>query len=429
MAESTSIPQQASSDALFREKAKNQAQSPDRLDELVRVVPPLGWLALWAILLALLAALAWGIFGRIPKTVNGQGILLRGGVITSIVAAGAGEVREILVPLGSQVAVGQVVARIEQPVLRTQVQGQEERVRQLKQRMEDVEVQAQATLTSQLDFVRDQREKLKVSIQDLSSQIQALQKVVKAQQELLQQGLIPLTTLLQSQTQLDTTQVNLIAAQAQLQQLVTTEDTARSSAEQAIFQARSSYESEKDLLASNRVQLATNGEVRSAHSGRVVGFNATVGDAVNAGTRLVDLEREDLPMSAVLFFPAGPAKRIQLQGVAQVAPETAPVARYGFIVGAVDFVAAVPATKGSMMSVLANDTVVESIVSSGPVLEVHAVLKESASTVSGYQWSSSLGPPFQVPAGTMCEARVIVEENRPIELVIPFLKKFFGIVD
>ena len=56
--------------SLFREEALERIASPDELDRLMPVTSPKGWLALIALLALVMAALLWGVFGRIPIQVN-----------------------------------------------------------------------------------------------------------------------------------------------------------------------------------------------------------------------------------------------------------------------------------------------------------------------------------------------------------------------
>jgi HlyD family secretion protein len=62
-------------------------------------------------------------------------------------------------------------------------------------------------------------------------------------------------------------------------------------------------------------------------------------------------------------------------------------------------------------------------------LEVSGSLETDTATDSGFRWSSSIGPPVGISSGTICKARAVTHDVRPIELVIPFLRKFFGIAD
>jgi len=49
------------------------------------------------------------------------------------------------------------------------------------------------------------------------------------------------------------------------------------------------------------------------------------------------------------------------------------------------------------------------------------------STVSGYKWSSSKGPPLTINSGTLCAGTVTVREMRPIRMVIPMVKKALSV--
>jgi multidrug efflux pump subunit AcrA (membrane-fusion protein) len=97
---------------LFRKVALERLSSPEQLDQLMQVTTPRGWLAMIGLAALLLVALIWGIFGSIPTTVSGQGILLRGSGIQRISAGKAGQVSKILVKAGDSVKQGQPVANI-----------------------------------------------------------------------------------------------------------------------------------------------------------------------------------------------------------------------------------------------------------------------------------------------------------------------------
>jgi len=54
-------------------------------------------------------------------------------------------------------------------------------------------------------------------------------------------------------------------------------------------------------------------------------------------------------------------------------------------------------------------------------------LVPSSRTVSGFKWSSPKGPPLVMQSGTICSAQIIERKQPPITLVIPVIKKFFGV--
>ena len=64
--------------------------SPDRLDEMLRVSNPLGWLTLLALTMALAVSLAWSCVSTAAVKVDGRGILLAAGGVVDIPAPADG---------------------------------------------------------------------------------------------------------------------------------------------------------------------------------------------------------------------------------------------------------------------------------------------------------------------------------------------------
>ncbi len=63
--------------SVFRKKSLERLSSPERLEQLIQVVKPQDWLALATLGALVVFALGWSIFGRIPITVSGRGVLIR----------------------------------------------------------------------------------------------------------------------------------------------------------------------------------------------------------------------------------------------------------------------------------------------------------------------------------------------------------------
>ena len=55
---------------IFRKKSLDKAKSPDNLDDYIRVSNPSVWLLLISVILLLIGACAWGIFGHVDSTVS-----------------------------------------------------------------------------------------------------------------------------------------------------------------------------------------------------------------------------------------------------------------------------------------------------------------------------------------------------------------------
>lgn len=65
-----------SKNSIFRQESLERLSSPEQLDQLMQVVNARSWLALGALGSLVLLAIGWSIFGRIPITVTGKGILV-----------------------------------------------------------------------------------------------------------------------------------------------------------------------------------------------------------------------------------------------------------------------------------------------------------------------------------------------------------------
>ena len=79
-----------SENPLFRKAALDKLASPERLDVLMQVTSPMGWLALTTVAGILVGVIVWSIFGSIPERIDGQGVLLRGGANKEIRSTGSG---------------------------------------------------------------------------------------------------------------------------------------------------------------------------------------------------------------------------------------------------------------------------------------------------------------------------------------------------
>src|SRR5690606_35874998 len=111
----------------------------------------------------------------------------------------------------------------------------------------------------------------------------------------------------------------------------------------------------------------------------------------------------------------------------QVAPTTFKREEYGTVRATVTRVSDFPATQEGMMRTLANLNLVQALSGGAAPYEVYASLELDPDTPTGYAWSSSRGPDARLQSGTVVTATIAVDEQRPLALVIPALRKWTGI--
>ena len=107
---------------IFRKEALERMQSPDSLDQLLVVVTPKSWIFLATIFGLCGVALVWSVVGEIPVSVDGFGVLINPGNVRGIQSDVSGQLTELHIRVGDTVNRGDVIAEINQPELRQQLE-------------------------------------------------------------------------------------------------------------------------------------------------------------------------------------------------------------------------------------------------------------------------------------------------------------------
>lgn len=316
------------SSPMFRKAALEKLSAPEQLDQLLEVTTPRGWLALAALGGAIVAAILWGFYGRIPKKVEGSGVIIRHGGTFNVVAAHAGRVVDVHVPPDHLVAKGQLIARIAQPELEAQVR----------------------------------------------------------------------------------------SARGELADLVEHKGAADLGVRAA-----------KRKLEALEARLADAESVVSPMTGRILSLQVGAGDLVNVGSILCNLELEQNDLVATLYVAPADAKRIAAGSLVQLSPADIKPAEYGYMLGRVARVSRFPTTEAEMMYLLQNDRLVKLFSSHGAPFGVEVALVRDPATPSGFRWSSAKSPAVTISSGTVCSARIVIGEKRPIDLLIPRLRETIGL--
>ncbi|WP_336209455.1 HlyD family efflux transporter periplasmic adaptor subunit [Nonomuraea sp. LPB2021202275-12-8] len=99
----------------FRFKAMQAMRAPDELDSVTSLARPRGWLTVLVILAVIAGAGAWAFTGTLPYTVRGDGLLTRPLGVAPLESTHTGQVRNVHVRPGDEVAEGQAVADVVTP--------------------------------------------------------------------------------------------------------------------------------------------------------------------------------------------------------------------------------------------------------------------------------------------------------------------------
>ncbi len=157
--------------------------------------------------------------------------------------------------------------------------------------------------------------------------------------------------------------------------------------------------------------------VYAPFKGRVLEILVGEGDYIQPGTALVSLEKSDEPLEAIVYVSPSDGKVIEPGMPVQLLLSTVPQEEFGYILGSVETVGQYPSTTQGMMQVLGSEDLLNQLSVRGGSIEVHVHLETNTANPSGYAWSSGSGPEITIQSGTFVNARMILRDIHPIDLV------------
>ncbi len=415
---------------IFRKVSLERLASPEQLDQLMRVTDSRGWVALAGVGLILATAIGWGFGGRIPETVRGTGMLVKSGGIFQVTPSAGGRVVDVAVTVGEEVSEGQVVARIAQPELADRVNTLRSELSRLRVVHADLATFSKREAALQHAYL-DQQLTSMVQKQVAADQSRRwLQERIASQEQLVTQGLLARSTLLATRQQYDLATEKVADARGQQTQLESRRLAVYNESEDRIRESASHIDAQAAQLAELERQLRVNTEVVATFGGRVLEVMTDRGALVAAGEPLMTVNlggRAVKELEAVIFVPSVNGKRIRPGMRIQIAPSTVKQEEFGLMVGTVTYVSDFPATAKGMQRVLKNERLAGALAGSDAPYELHADLVLDPGTESRYKWTSSKGPPLRIQSGTIATGNVEVAARRPIDMVIPLLRRYTGI--
>ncbi|MBD2387108.1 NHLP bacteriocin system secretion protein [Cylindrospermum sp. FACHB-282] len=475
--------------SLFRKESIERLSSPEKLDQLMQVVSPRSWLPLVALSSLVGVAIIWSIYGRIPITIEGRGVLIYPRKVVPVQSKKPGQLMTLNIKVGDAIKKGQVLATIDQMDLYKQLQQQRVKLTQLDSQNQAVGLLQGQRLEQDKQSTQQQRQYFQQRIRELKNltpllktkgnssidqqrkslkqnlkQVQALSPVYQRRMEIRKQlfekqGVFSADEALQAEREylenlqkisdieiqlkeLDVRETekekeyreNLATIsdfQGQLQQL---DSKVAAQAQQDLENATSR---KKEIQEVNReidklqLQLGDSSEIISQYNGKILELTVTSGQVINAGTRIANIEAENpgSKLVGLAYFSVAEGKKIEPGMEIQITPETVKRERFGGIIGKVSQISKFPITKESAVNEVGNSEIVEGLTSQQQqgLIQVFSDIVQDSQTFSGYKWSSSTGPQRKISSGTTTVVRVKVEERAPITFMLPILRSFSGI--
>lgn len=389
---------------LIKNKELKLGNRREDIEQALAIIRPQTMFAILAISGLLGFSLLWCFTGSIPLTVSGAGILTSQEGIKLVKTPFKGTINSIEINIGDFVEQGQLLATVEQLDLKFEIKKIEE------------------TLKSQ-----------RVKYKRLIAYIDGGKKsfsiaAFKREASQWNDSLKTYTLQLQKETDEGTTSLLTSKSMMALQKLDEIEFLL---AEASTFNSpdivvlNDKIKETEILLNQKRSEYQFKTQLISPYSGMVVEITLNDGDVFNASHPVMTIENYNSSKSdikATIFVDAMYGKNIEMGMDVLVSPTSVASEEHGYLTGKVIEVGKYPATKEGLFQVLKNDELVNKMAKEISPIFISVQINTDSSTFSGFKWTSKNGPQMNIVVGTLVDAQIIVEEKKPIQILIPSIK-------
>ncbi|MFF3501303.1 HlyD family efflux transporter periplasmic adaptor subunit [Streptomyces sp. NPDC003247] len=162
--------------------------------------------------------------------------------------------------------------------------------------------------------------------------------------------------------------------------------------------------------------------VRTVAAGRITALAASIGQIISTGANVAAVEKvahADDPLYATVYVPAQNAASIPEDAAVDLTVQTVPSQQYGVLRGHVESVDRTAQSAQQIAAFLGDSQLGEQFTEDGRPVAVLVRLDTSASTESGYRWSSADGPPYALTSMTMATGSIRLADQRPVDWLLP----------
>lgn len=402
----------------------------DAQAEPLRLVPLPSWLWLAVLGFTVVAGISYGFFGVVTRVVEGVGVTRFQVQVLTVSAPQSGIVGKVLLERGADVKVGDAIVELSSDVIAAEI----EEARELLTFLEAEHASLQTREKKMLEEAtrrRDSALRESEESERAAGELLGLRRELLASQEsLLDRGLISQETVLESRTAVASLEARVInartsAANAELEVAQLEASVAADAARRR--EARRQAKSDLDDLEERRAQRFV---VRSFVDGRVDEIFAREGTAVLEGevlARLVSKQTAGRSLRVGAVIPQSRGKELSLGDEVQVVPTFVDKSRYGFVRGRLRWITTYAASPAELALVMASPAEAERLQQRfGTLLLAEVEILTDPKTESGLAWSTREGWPGEIGPGVQCSLQVVYREDRPVELLYPWIRSVLG---
>jgi len=379
--------------------------------------------------LALLTG-GWVLFWPVPTEVVGRGVMIVPGGSRVIDARAEGQILSIAVKVGQTVSKGQPLITMYLPTLDQELRRQEHDLLQLIGINANLNYRDAVRLESSRR-VRDtslaklQNERLRLGRLRLTYN----QKVADFRLLARRQVVAPLSEEVVA-TEDRATQLDVAIENLRIREKEVVDAYEKVKLEIDTEQQRRLYriDDTRRQIKVTKARLGYEGTLLADRAGQILDLQVVRGQTVKSGQRLGTLGGQlGDTLFAVAYFPPADARRLSIGLPMEVVPDWNERGRFGGLLGQVQRVSLLPATREDVDTTMGNPQLAEALVKSGPVMRADIALARGSSSFDGYRWTLSRGSSvFPIREGLTLKAHGYVEWRTPFSYVLPVLRELTG---
>ena len=155
---------QTKNNQIFSQEALERLSSPERLDQMMQVVSPKAWLPLGTVGLLVAVAGTWSVVGRIPVSVNGQGVLIQPRRVVQFQAPSNGQLMKLNIKPGDVIKKGEEIGIIDKYDIQQQLEQEKAKLAQLQAQNQDTNKLQKQQIELELKTLKQQQKDLEETL-------------------------------------------------------------------------------------------------------------------------------------------------------------------------------------------------------------------------------------------------------------------------
>ena len=398
----------------------------------LRIVSP-GYIATaWLFIGIVVTLIAVAFMIRLPVTVDGQGVLMANTEVIgyAIMPESEGRLEEYFVKVGSPVAKGQVIGRVSNPRLESDIHSSEVALDDLRSKLQKTQLFHTTSYDLAKATILQQQAESKSRDAALRQRLARLDKAREGDEELIKKGFLSQRGSDNVKTEREQVEDQIYVNKRQWieveNSLVELAQRNRREIIEINLQMNSQQRQLESLLQRKKIESV----IVSPFDGAVSELLADLHEPIVRERRIATVmpngsvaTGENLVTTAVLFVPAVQGKKIAVGMKAQLLPNIYEDQEFGRIQGVVAQVSPETADEDALLRVFKNQKLVRKLFDNEAPYKVLVKVESDTRGRSGLAWTSSRGPDRLLDPGTIVSGWVVYDQPRFLHLLLPAIKR------